>query len=122
MTTPDTIITIPGDDPPQLQGSLHFERLRAYGEVRLFTDRPETVEEKVHRARDAICLINSRGSLHRLSSSKDTPTWFRAWRTPRMAVAWPRQAATPPFACGIRQMAGSCYIASRPKKEVKDDA
>jgi D-3-phosphoglycerate dehydrogenase len=64
MTTPDTIITIPGDDPPQLQGSPHLERLRAYGEVRLFTDRPETAEEKVRRAREAVCLINSRGSVH----------------------------------------------------------
>jgi D-3-phosphoglycerate dehydrogenase len=51
---------IPADDPPQLQGSPHLERLRPYGEVILHADRPVTIEEKVRRARDAVCLINSR--------------------------------------------------------------
>jgi D-3-phosphoglycerate dehydrogenase len=64
MSTPATIIVIPGDDPPQLQGSPHLERLRDYGEVRLYADRPTTAEEKVRRAADAACLINSRGSVH----------------------------------------------------------
>ena len=57
------VIVIPGDDPPQLQGSPHLERLRARGEVILYADRPTTAEEKVRRAHAAICLINSRGSL-----------------------------------------------------------
>jgi D-3-phosphoglycerate dehydrogenase len=57
------VIVIPGDDPPQLQGSPHLERLRARGEVVLYTDRPTAAEEKVRRARPATCLINSRGSL-----------------------------------------------------------
>jgi D-3-phosphoglycerate dehydrogenase len=64
MDAGKVIIVIPGDDPPQLQGSPHLERLRQRGEVRLYADRPSTVEEKVRRARDAVCLINSRGSVH----------------------------------------------------------
>jgi D-3-phosphoglycerate dehydrogenase len=60
--TPPTIV-IPGDDPPQLQGSPHLERLRVYGRVILYTDRPPTPEEKVRRAQDADCLINSRGAV-----------------------------------------------------------
>lgn len=56
-------ILIPGDDPPQIQGSPHLERLKKYGEVRMFLDRPATDEEKVRRARDATCLINSRGAV-----------------------------------------------------------
>jgi D-3-phosphoglycerate dehydrogenase len=56
-------IVIPGDDPPQLQGSPHLDRLRPYGEVVLYTDRPPTAEEKVRRAKDAVCLINSRGAV-----------------------------------------------------------
>ena len=57
------VIVIPGDDPPQLQGSPHLERLRAHGEVILHTDRPATSEEKVRRARGATCLINSRSGV-----------------------------------------------------------
>jgi D-3-phosphoglycerate dehydrogenase len=58
------IIVIPGDDPPQLQGSPHLDRLRVHGEVRLYADRPTTAQEKVRRAADATCLINSRGSVY----------------------------------------------------------
>jgi phosphoglycerate dehydrogenase-like enzyme len=57
------IIVIPGDEPPQLQGSPHLDRLRRYGEVVLYADRPATAEEQARRARDAVCLINSRGSV-----------------------------------------------------------
>jgi D-3-phosphoglycerate dehydrogenase len=63
MHSDKVIIVIPGDDPPQLQGSPHLERLRQYGEVVLYTDRPVTAEEKVRRARDAVCLLNSRGGV-----------------------------------------------------------
>lgn len=56
-------IAIPGDDPPQLQGSPHLERLQPYGKVRLHADRPATAEEKVRRAADALCLINSRSAV-----------------------------------------------------------
>ena len=54
-------IVIPGDDPPQMQGSPHLERLEEYGEVILYTDRPETAEEKIDRVRGAGVMINSRG-------------------------------------------------------------
>jgi phosphoglycerate dehydrogenase-like enzyme len=59
----DVVIVIPGDDPPQIQGSPHLERLRTYGDVRLHTDRPPTAEEKIARARDAVCLVNTRGAV-----------------------------------------------------------
>ncbi len=54
-------IVVPGDLPPQIQGSAHLERLKPYGDVQLYTDRPETPEEKIRRAEDADILINSRG-------------------------------------------------------------
>lgn len=56
-------IVIPGDDPPQVDGSPHLERLRAWGEVVLYTDRPRDNEEKVRRAAEAVCLINSRSAV-----------------------------------------------------------
>jgi D-3-phosphoglycerate dehydrogenase len=61
--TSDVAIVIPGDAPPQLQGSPHLERLRRHGEVILHADRPSTAEEKVRRAGNAVCLINSRGAV-----------------------------------------------------------
>jgi D-3-phosphoglycerate dehydrogenase len=63
MTTSRVKIVIPGDDPPQLQGSPHLDRLRNHGEVTLYTDRPTTIEEKLRRAREAVCLINSRSAV-----------------------------------------------------------
>jgi D-3-phosphoglycerate dehydrogenase len=54
-------IVVPGDDPPQIQGSPHLKRLEAYGEIVLYTDRPQSLEEKVGRARAADILINTRG-------------------------------------------------------------
>ena len=54
-------IIVPGDSPPQIQGSPHLERLEPYGDVVLYTDRPETPEEQIRRAEDADILINSRG-------------------------------------------------------------
>ena len=63
MTRAKVLIAIPGDDPPQLQGSPHLERLRPYGEVVLHTDRPATVEEQVRRAKGAVCMINSRSAV-----------------------------------------------------------
>src|SRR6266852_2657917 len=65
MSSSSRIVTvIPGDEPPQIQGSPHLDRLRAYGEVVLYTDRPTTLEERVRRAREAVCLLNSRGAVH----------------------------------------------------------
>jgi D-3-phosphoglycerate dehydrogenase len=57
------LIVIPGDQPPQLQGSPHLDRLKARGEVVLYTDLPGDDETKVARAGGAVCLINSRSSL-----------------------------------------------------------
>jgi D-3-phosphoglycerate dehydrogenase len=59
----DVVIVIPGDDPPQLQGSPHLERLKRHGQVILHADRPATDEDKVRRAGLAACLINSRGAV-----------------------------------------------------------
>ena len=57
------IIVIPGDEPIQLAGSPHLERLSRVGDVRLYSDRPADNAEKVRRCRDADILINSRGSV-----------------------------------------------------------
>ncbi len=62
MSTPIRI-AIPGDDPPQLQGSPHLDRLRARGEVVLHIDRPANDDEKLRRVYGATCLINSRGAV-----------------------------------------------------------
>jgi D-3-phosphoglycerate dehydrogenase len=53
-------IVIPGDDPPQIQGSPHLDRLKPYGDVELHLDRPGSPEEKYRRTRHATCIINSR--------------------------------------------------------------
>ena len=64
MSATDTVvIVIPGDDPPQIQGSSQLERLRRHGEVRLYTDRPRSPDEQVARAKDAVCLVNTRGAI-----------------------------------------------------------
>jgi phosphoglycerate dehydrogenase-like enzyme len=57
------VVVVPGDDPAQIQGSTHLDRLKPYAEVRLYTDRPRTLEEKVARAQDAVCLMNTRGAV-----------------------------------------------------------
>jgi phosphoglycerate dehydrogenase-like enzyme len=62
MSTP-LRIAIPGDDPPQLQGSPHLDRLRERGEVSLFTDRPGDDAEKLRRVAGAACIINSRSAV-----------------------------------------------------------
>jgi D-3-phosphoglycerate dehydrogenase len=62
MRKPEPLtIVVPGDDPPQIQGSPHLERLKPYGEVIVYTDRPSSPEEQSARARDADIIINSRG-------------------------------------------------------------
>lgn len=54
-------IVVPGDAPPQIQGSPHLDRLKQYGNIVLYKDRPKNIEEKILRAEDADILINSRG-------------------------------------------------------------
>lgn len=61
MTKP--VIVIPGDDPPQCQGSPQLERLKSLAEVVLYPTRPESSQEQVQRARQADVLINSRNSV-----------------------------------------------------------
>ena len=56
-------IVIPGDDPVQIHGSPHLDRLRAVGEVVLYRDRPTTDEEKLRRLEGASVLLNSRGQV-----------------------------------------------------------
>lgn len=57
------LIVIPGDDPPQMQGSPHLDRLGALGEVQLYLDRPVDDQEKLRRLEGATVLINSRGAV-----------------------------------------------------------
>ena len=52
-------IVVPGDNPPQIQGSPHLERLDPYGDVALYTDRPESLEEQINRAKDADIIMNT---------------------------------------------------------------
>jgi phosphoglycerate dehydrogenase-like enzyme len=54
-------IVIPGDDPVQCAGSPHLEKLKPYGDVKLYADRPGSSAEKVERVRYADIMINSRG-------------------------------------------------------------
>ena len=63
MSQTGPTIVIPGDDPVQIQGSPHLDRLRAVGEVILHTNRPATDEEKIERARDAEVILNTRGAV-----------------------------------------------------------
>jgi lactate dehydrogenase-like 2-hydroxyacid dehydrogenase len=56
-------VVVPGDQPAQIQGSPHLERLEPYAEVRVYTDRPSSVEEQVRRAKDAHVILNSRGAV-----------------------------------------------------------
>ena len=54
-------VVVPGDNPPQIQGSPHLERLDPYADVALYTDHCTSDEEKLKRAGDAEIIINSRG-------------------------------------------------------------
>ncbi|MDZ7729664.1 MAG: NAD(P)-dependent oxidoreductase [Dehalococcoidia bacterium] len=56
-------IVIPGDYPPQLQGSPHLERLADYGNIELYEDLPADEDELVRRAEGAPIVINSHGAL-----------------------------------------------------------
>ena len=64
-------IVVPGDDPPQIQGSAQLDRLRERGEVVVYTDRPKSVEEKHERVRGANVVLNSRSIVTWRSSPID---------------------------------------------------
>ena len=53
-------IVVPGDHPPQIQGSPHLERLEPYGNVILHTDGPASFEDKIERVKAADIMINTR--------------------------------------------------------------
>lgn len=57
------VIVAPGDDPEQIQNSPHLDRLKAYGEVVVYRDRPSSRAEKLARVKDAVCLMNTRGAI-----------------------------------------------------------
>ena len=57
------IFVVPGDDPLQIQGSPHLDRLRPHGDVVVHTDRPATMEEQLERVEDAQVIINTRGTV-----------------------------------------------------------
>ena len=54
-------VVVPGDNPPQIQGSPHLKRLNPYADVVLYADHCTSAEEKLKRAGDADIIINSRG-------------------------------------------------------------
>lgn len=54
-------ILIPGDNPTQVAGSPHLNRLAPYGDVTLHETTPENVEEKIDRAQGHQVILNSRG-------------------------------------------------------------
>jgi phosphoglycerate dehydrogenase-like enzyme len=56
-------ILIPGDEPGQIGGSPHLERLQPYGDVMFYDTRPQSDEEKVERAQGYEVIINSRGAV-----------------------------------------------------------
>ena len=53
---------VPGDEPIQIQGSPHLDRLAPFGDVTVYADRP-TDEQKIERAGDADVIINTRGAV-----------------------------------------------------------
>lgn len=56
-------IVVPGDDPVQIAGSPHLEKLALYGDVVLYDTRPASSAEKIARVRDADVIVNTRGAV-----------------------------------------------------------
>ena len=56
-------IVIPGDEPPQIAGSPHLDRLQPYGDVTVHDTRPSDTAERVARVADSEIIINSRGAV-----------------------------------------------------------
>ena len=53
-------VVAPGDDPPQLQDSPELDRLNPTCDVKVYRDRPASLDEKVERVMDAEIILNSR--------------------------------------------------------------
>ncbi len=63
MQNGSAIIVVPGDEPTQIAGSPHLEKLKPYGKVTLFDTRPSSKEEQVERVKDAHIIMNTRGAV-----------------------------------------------------------
>lgn len=63
MTNDRLKFVVPGDEPLQIQGSPHLDRLEPYGDVALHLDRPASMDEQIERARGAHVIINTRGAV-----------------------------------------------------------
>ena len=58
---PTLKIIIPGDDPPQIAGSPHLDRLKSYGDLVLHTTKPSSSSAKIERVAEADIIINCYG-------------------------------------------------------------
>ena len=63
MQKGSAVIVVPGDEPTQIAGSPHLEKLKSYGQVTLFDTRPSSKEEQVDRVKDAHIIMNTRGAV-----------------------------------------------------------
>lgn len=54
---------VPGDNPPQIQGSPHLDRLKPYGDLDLYLDRPKDMAEQLRRVEGAHVILNTRGAV-----------------------------------------------------------
>ena len=64
MTTTERLkFVVPGDYPPQIQGSPHLDRLERYGDVALHLYRPSSMDEQLERAKGAHAIVNTRGAV-----------------------------------------------------------
>ena len=87
-------VVVPGDDPVQIAGSPHLERLRAHGQVVIYDTTPADSAEKIERVRDAQVIINSRGVV----------TWREELRSlPNLKMPVHRLVAT----CGAQIASGA---------------
>ncbi len=59
----DLTFVVPGDYPVQIQGSSHLERLKPYGRVVLYDDRPSSPENQIERTLEADIILNTRGAV-----------------------------------------------------------
>lgn len=63
MADGNAVIVVPGDEPIQIAGSPHLEKLEPYGQVTLYDTQPQSLEEKVERVKDAQIIMNTRGAV-----------------------------------------------------------
>jgi phosphoglycerate dehydrogenase-like enzyme len=57
------VVVIPGDFPPMVGRSRHLNDLRQIADVIIYSDRPQSIEEKRRRLEPADILLNSRGAV-----------------------------------------------------------